>query len=74
MKLPATDELIRIGGAVAVTVAVIGLAAMFFMWVFDQHEAERSHHWLNEEISKPRDAMLFSADDKASAAEKVLMQ
>jgi hypothetical protein len=33
MKLPATDELIRIAGAVAVTVAVVGLAAMFFMWV-----------------------------------------
>jgi len=53
MKLPGTDELIRIVGAVAVTVAVVGLATMFFMWVFDQHEAERSHHQ-NEEISKPR--------------------
>jgi hypothetical protein len=39
MNLPATDELIRIAGAVAVTVAVVGLAAMFFMWVFDEHEA-----------------------------------
>jgi hypothetical protein len=54
MKLPATDELIRIAGAVAVTVAVVGLAAMFFMWVFDEHEGERSHQLLNEEISKPR--------------------
>jgi len=54
MKLPATDELIRIAGAVAVTVAVVGFAAMFFMWVFDEHEAERSHQLLNEEISKPR--------------------
>lgn len=54
MRLPATDELIRIAGAVAVTVAVVGLAAMFFMWVFDEHEAERSHQLLNEEVSKPR--------------------
>jgi hypothetical protein len=33
MKLPGTDELIRIVGAVAVTVAVVGLATTFFMWV-----------------------------------------
>jgi len=39
MKLPETDELIRIGGAVAVTAAVVGLAAMFFIWVFDEHES-----------------------------------
>jgi hypothetical protein len=53
MKLPATDEFIRIAGAAVATGAVVGLAVMFFIWVFDQHEAERSHHWLNEEVSKP---------------------
>jgi hypothetical protein len=52
MKLPGTDELIRIGGAVAVTVAVSDWQLCFLC---DQHEAEQSHHWLNEEISKPRD-------------------
>ena len=54
MKPPATDELIRIAGAVAVTGRLWGWQLCFFMWDFDEHEGERSHQLLNEEISKPR--------------------
>ena len=34
MKLPARDELLRIIAAAGVTLLVVALAVMFFMWVF----------------------------------------
>ena len=53
---PKEDAFRHASGHVLLPTAnlLVGLAAMFFMWVFDEHEAERSHQLLNEEISKPR--------------------
>jgi hypothetical protein len=47
-------ELLRIALAVGITLAVVGLAAMFFMLVFDQDPADWFHHLLNGERIKPR--------------------
>ena len=41
MKLPAMNELLRIIAAAGITLLVVALAIMFFMWVFSS--ADREH-------------------------------
>jgi hypothetical protein len=37
MKLPAMNELLRIIAAAGITLLVVALAIMFFMWVFAEN-------------------------------------
>ena len=47
------SELLRITLAASITLAVVGLAVMFFMLVFDQDPVDWFHHLLKGERLKP---------------------
>ena len=49
-----SPEPLRIALAVGITLAVVGLAVMFFMLVFDQDPADWFHHLLKGERLTPR--------------------
>ncbi|HYV68532.1 MAG TPA: hypothetical protein VE970_00340, partial [Pseudolabrys sp.] len=54
MRRLAADELLRIALATGITLVVVGLAAIFFMWVFDQDPTDWFHHLLKGERVQPR--------------------